>query len=408
MRMRVSIAKQRDMLRPMSQPAVTVSARGAERLRQGHPWIYQSDIRKTAAEPGDLVRVMSERGRPLGSAFWSSESQISLRFLGTEEVKDEREMLRSRLAAALAFRQTLDIDGTAWRAVNAEGDRLPGLVVDVYGADADRVVVVQTLTQAMDRRLGVIGELVAELLAPRGILARNDQKVRRLEGLGEQIDVVSGVVPDAVDVREGPIEYSVDVRHGQKTGLFLDQRENHDAAARYAKGRGLDAFTYNGGFAMRLAGRCASVLALDSSSAAVAATQANAARNRLTNIEVQEANVFDALRELEIARERFDTIVLDPPAFAKNKAALERAAAGYKEINLRALKVLTPGGCLITCTCSYHVYEELFQDILEQAAEDAHATVSIVERRMQARDHPILLNVPETHYLKCFVLRKLS
>ena len=217
-----------------------------------------------------------------------------------------------------------------------------------------------------------------------------------------------GDVPETVEVREGPVTYAVDVRHGQKTGLFLDQRENHDAAARYARGRGLDAFTYNGGFALRLAERCDAVVALDSSAPAVTATLANARRNGLMHVAAREANVFDELRELEIARERFDTIVLDPPAFAKTKSAVERAAAGYKEINLRALKLLSPGGCLITCSCSYHVDEGLFHDILEQAAIDAHATVSLVEKRMQSRDHPVLLTVPETHYLKCFVLRKLA
>ncbi len=399
------------MLDLMSHPAVTISARGAERLRHGHPWIYRSDIRESSAEPGDLVRVMSERGRPLGSGFWSSESQISLRFLGQEDVageRGERAMLTARIQTAINFRQALGIDATAWRAVNGESDRLPGLIADVYGEGAGRVVVMQTLTQAMDRRIEMVGEVLTQLLAPAGVLARNDQKVRRLEGLDESVQVVSGEVPDAIDVREGPVSYSVDVRLGQKTGLFLDQRENHEAAARYARGRGLDAFTYNGGFALRMAPVCSSVVALDSSAAAVAATRANAERNGVTNIDAQEGNAFDVLRELEIARERFDTIVLDPPAFAKNKAALERAAAGYKEINLRALKILAPGGCLMTCTCSYHMDEALFHQVLEEAAADAHATVTIVEKRSQARDHPILLNVPETHYLKCFVLRKLA
>ena len=392
----------------MSRPTVKISTRGVERLRHGHPWIYRSDVRESNAQAGDLVRVVSERGRPLGSGFWSSESQISLRFLGAEDVPDERAMWRSRLETAIAFRRSLEIDGTAWRAVNAEGDRLPGLIVDVYGDEPTRIAVVQTLTQAADARLPWLGELVADLLNATGVIARNDQKVRRLEGLEERVDVLSGEVPDTVDVREGPIHYAVDVRRGQKTGLFLDQRENHDAAAHYARGRGLDAFTYNGGFALRLATRCREVVALDSSAPAVAATRANAQRNGLANLDAREANVFDALREFEIARERFDTIVLDPPAFAKNKAALERATAGYKEINLRALKLLSPGGCLITCSCSYHVHEPLFAAILEEAAADAHAPVSIVERRTQSRDHPILLGVPETHYLKCFILRKLG
>ena len=374
----------------------------------GHPWVYQSDVRPSSAEPGDLVRVESERGRPLGVGFWSSTSQISLRFLGPDDVRDERSMFRERLEAALAFRRTLGIDGTAWRAVNGEADRLPGLIVDVYGEPPARAIAVQTLTQAMDRRLPLITELLVELLSPMGVIARNDPKVRRLEGLPEHIGVTYGEVPPLVEVREGPVTYAADLHHGQKTGLFLDQRENHDAAARYAHGRGLDAFSYHGGFALRLAARCATVTALDSSAPAVALIQENAKRNGLTNVEAREANVFDELREMEIARERFDTIVLDPPAFAKNKASVERAAAGYKEINLRALKLLSPGGCLVTCSCSYNIDEWMFHEILEQSAADARAIVSVIEKRTQARDHPILLAVPETHYLKCFVLRKLA
>jgi 23S rRNA (cytosine1962-C5)-methyltransferase len=392
----------------MAEPVVRVSARGVERLRAGHPWIYRSDIRSSDAGPGDLVRVESERGRPLGCGFWSTTSQIALRFLGPDEVIDERAMVRDRVRAALTFRDSLAIDGTAWRAVNAEADRLPGLIVDVYGDTPDRMVVIQTLSQGIDRRIEMVADVLEELLSPRGILARNDPKVRRLEGLPEQVAVVRGQVPDTVDVREGPIRFSVDLRHGQKTGLFLDQRENHGMAAGYARGRGLDGFAYHGGFALRLAARCDTVLALDGSAPAVAEIAANAQRNGLTNVAAREVNVFDELREFDVARERFDTIVLDPPAFAKNKASVPRAAAGYKEINLRALRLLSPGGHLITCSCSYNIDETLFHEILEQAAVDAHATVSLVEKRAQARDHPILLNVPETHYLKCFVLRKLA
>jgi 23S rRNA (cytosine1962-C5)-methyltransferase len=403
----------------MAHPVVKLSSRDAERLRMGHPWVYQSDVRASTAEPGDLVRVESERGRPLGVGFWSSTSQISLRFLGADDVVDERAMFRERLQQALAFRHTLGIDGTAWRAVNGEADRLPGLIVDVYGdpstpdgttnrSGQGRAIAVQTLTQAMDRRLPLITEVLVELLSPMGVIARNDPKVRRLEGLPEYVGVTFGDVPPLIDVREGDVQYAADLHHGQKTGLFLDQRENHEAAARYAHGRGLDAFSYHGGFALRLAGRCATVTALDSSVPAVALIQANVKRNGLTNVEAREANVFDELREMEIARERFDTIVLDPPAFAKNKVSVPRAAAGYKEINLRALKLLAPGGYLVTCSCSYNVDEGMFHAILEQAAADARATVSLIEKRAQARDHPILLAVPETHYLKCFVLRKLA
>jgi len=391
-------------------PIARVSRRGQDRIRAGHPWIYRSDVAAVDAEPGDIVRVVADNERRLGWALFSSASQIVLRMVSTAasaEPLDEREWLSERLNAAVEYRTSLAIDSTAFRLVNGEADRLPGLVVDRYGDDQGTVLVVQTLTQGMDRRIGLITELLVQQVAPRGILARNDPKVRRLEGLDEQVEVIYGEVADQIEVRDGALRLQVDVRRGQKTGLFLDQRENHAAAASYARGRALDAFTYHGGFALRLASRASSVLALDSSAPAIAATQANAHLNGLTNIETREVNVFDELRELETSSERFDTIVLDPPAFAKNKASVERAMAGYKEINLRALRILAPGGHLVTCSCSYNVNEEMFLAILEQAATDAHATVALVEKRMQSRDHPVLIGVPETHYLKCFVLRKL-
>jgi 23S rRNA (cytosine1962-C5)-methyltransferase len=356
------------------------------------------------AAPGDLVRVVGERDRRLGFAFWSSTSQIALRSVGTEPVADERAFFRQRLVAAIDYRGSMAIDGDVCRLVHGEADRLPGLVVDRY-ADC---LVIQTLSQGTDRRIALLTELLVELAQPRGILARNDVKVRRLEGLDERVEVRYGDVPDRLEVREGGIRFAVDLRLGQKTGLFLDQRENHEAAAQYARGRALDAFTYNGGFALPMARRCDSVLALDSSAQALALTRENATLNGISNLELREANVFDELRELEISGDRFDTIVLDPPAFAKNRAALERAVAGYKEINLRALKLLTVRGHLITCSCSYHVTESLFVEIVSEAARDAHATVSLVEKRLQARDHPVLLNVPETYYLKCLVVRKLA
>jgi 23S rRNA (cytosine1962-C5)-methyltransferase len=388
---------------------VVISRRGVDRLRAGHPWIYRSDVIKASAAPGDIVRVLSERHRPLGSAFYSSTSQISLRMLALDEdVSDDDVWLRDRIDAAIAYRASMQIADTAFRIVNAEADRLPGLIVDGYGDGDALYLVVQTLSQGMDRRLAQVIAVLVDVLKPRGMLARNDVRVRTLEGLEAQVEVLHGDVPDRVPVREGRILYDVDLRGGQKTGLFLDQRENHAAAAGYARGRALDAFTYAGGFALAIAPACERVLALDSSATAVAATRENAVRNRLSNLEVREANVFDELRELEIAGERFETVVLDPPAFAKNKASIERAAAGYKEINLRALKLLVPGGYLITCSCSYNVSEEMFLAIVDAAAADARATVSLVEKRMQARDHPVLLNVPETHYLKCFILRRLD
>jgi 23S rRNA (cytosine1962-C5)-methyltransferase len=383
-------------------PVAVISPKGAERWRTGHPWIYRSDVLSAEAAPGDLVDVRTERGRPLGQALFSSTSQITLRMLG-EGPRDERALFGERLRAAIAYRQALAPDGTAYRLVSAEADGLPALIVDRY---ADWLVV-QTLCQGVDRRLDLIVELLTEALRPAGILARNDAKIRRLEDLPEVVEVRMGEVPDLIDVREGAIVHRVDVRHGQKTGLFLDQRENHLVAGQYARGRGLDAFAYNGGFALQMARQCESVLAIDGSELAVTAIADNARRNGVTNIEPRLANVFDELRELEIARQRFDTIVLDPPAFAKNKATLAKALGGYKEINLRALKLLTPGGILITCSCSYHVDEMLFQDMLHHAAIDARVPVAIVEKRLQARDHPVLLGVPETAYLKCFVVRRL-
>jgi 23S rRNA (cytosine1962-C5)-methyltransferase len=272
----------------------------------------------------------------------------------------------------------------------------------------DEYLVLQALSQGMDRRQHAIAEARARRLPVRGILARNDSRVRALEGLDTRVDLLHGTVPERLEVREGAVRYDVDVWHGQKTGLFLDQRENRAATAAYARGRLLDCFSYHGGFALQLAPRCTSVLALDISEEAVARIRANAERNGLPNVEARAGNVFDELRDFERSGERFDTIVLDPPAFAKHRSALEKARAGYKEINLRALKLLSPGGCLVTCSCSYHVTEAMLGELVYEAALDAHAAVTVVEKRMQGRDHPVLLGVPETYYLKCFILRRIA
>jgi 23S rRNA (cytosine1962-C5)-methyltransferase len=281
---------------------------------------------------------------------------------------------------------------------------LPSLVVDRYGDH----LVLQALSQGMDRLLPQIVELLIEVAKPAGILARNDPRVRLLEGLEQRVEVLHGEVPPIIEVREGHVTYHVDPHRGQKTGLFLDQRENRVAAAQYARGRVLDAFSYNGGFALAVAPRSDEVLAIDISEDAVARIKFNAELNHLANVRARAMNVFDELRELERRGEHFDTIVLDPPAFAKNKAAVPKALAGYKEINLRALKLLSPGGFLITCSCSYNVSEGAFADVIADAAVDARAEVAVVEKRMQSRDHPVLLTVPETFYLKCFILRKLG
>ncbi len=389
-------------------PAAVVSRRGADRLRSGHPWIFRTDVVSITAEPGDIVRITTERGRPMGWAYWSSASQIALRLIdpSTESLPGERALVTERIRSAAAYRATLGPASLSCRLVHGEADRLPATIVDRYSAGAATYFVVQTLAQGSDRRLGLLVDALVELFAPAGIIARNDPKVRALEGLETQVEVLHGHVPDHIEVEENGTRFLVDLRGGQKTGLFLDQRENHAAAARYTAGEALDAFTYNGGFALQMAPRAARVLALDASAQAVEATRGNAERNGLTNVEVAEANVFDALRELEAQGRRFDTIALDPPAFARSRASVERAIGGYKEINLRAMRLLHPGGYLITCSCSYNVGDALFLDIVRQAAADARARMWLVERRGQAADHPVLVTAPETSYLKCLVLRR--
>jgi 23S rRNA (cytosine1962-C5)-methyltransferase len=386
------------------QPSVVVSPRAEERIRAGHLWIYRSDVLDVKAGPGDVVAVLGAHGRVVGRAFFSDRSQITLRLVSHGDEPCDVTFWRGRLEQAIAYRSRLGIDATAYRLVHSEGDLLPSLIVDRYGD----YLVLQSLSQGSEHLLPTITGLLVELLAPRGILARNDVKVRALEGLEPTVELLHGEVPASILVREGPIEYDVDPWKGQKTGLFLDQRENRAAAAGYARGRLLDCFSYHGGFALRLAPNCDDVTAVDISGDAVARITANAARNGLPQIQAREANVFDELHRLERAGERFDTIVLDPPAFAKNKASVERALSGYRDINLRALRLLTPGGTLVTCSCSYNVDEATFGQVVHEAATDALVHVNVVEKRMQARDHPVLLGVPETYYLKCFVLRRLA
>lgn len=384
-------------------PTVTISVRGEQRLRGGHPWIYRSDINEATAGPGDIVAVRNVKGRVLGSALYSDRSQIAIRMLTYGERVADAALIASRIASAIAFRELLAIDATAYRLVHGEADLLPSLVVDRYGD----YLVVQALSQGMDRLLPVVVETLSVLLRPKGILARNDPKARVLDGLPQEVAVLQGEVPDTVTVQECGLEYEVDLRHGQKTGLFLDQRENREAAARYARGRVLDCFSYNGGFAMKMASRATETIAFDISEDAVARVRANAVRNDVT-VDARVGNVFDELRGLDRVKERFDTIVLDPPAFAKTKSAVEKAITGYKEINLRALRLLKPGGFLITCSCSYNISEGMFAQIVYDAAVDAETHVTMVEKRMQGRDHPVLLGVPETYYLKCFILRKVG
>jgi 23S rRNA (cytosine1962-C5)-methyltransferase len=382
----------------------SVTSRGENRIRRGHLWVFRSDVIDVRAEAGDVVRLLGSRGRVLGYGMFSDRSAIAIRVLTREDRLPDDDWWRRRLATAGRHRDRLAIDATAWRLVHGEGDLLPSLVVDRY---AD-VLVVQALSQGMNRQLPRIVRLLDELVQPAGILARNDPRVRALEGLDRTVELLSGEVPETLRVREGAIELDVHPWTGQKTGLFLDQRENRAAAAGYARGRALDMFSHTGGFALQMASRCDEVLAVDISGDAVAAIDRHASLNAITNIRSEVANAFDLLRELDRRGERFDTIVLDPPAFAKRRSAMSRAVAGYKEINIRALKLLTPGGTLVTCSCSYHVDESTLGGIVADAAGDARIPVVVAERRMQSRDHPVLLGVPETYYLKCFVVQRIE
>ena len=379
--------------------------RGEDRVRGGHPWVYRSDIADVVdADAGAIVEVRGPRNRLLGHALFSDQSQITIRMISRDETPIDDAFWRARLDTAIKFRDSLQINATAFRLVHGEADLLPSLIVDRY----DDYLVMQTLSQGMDRLAPTLVTLLADMTGAKGILARNDPKVRKLEGLDQKVEVMHGVVPETISVYEAGITYSVDPWRGQKTGLFLDQRENREAAARYAHGRMLDCFSYNGGFGLVLASKCDSVEALDVSADAVERITANALANGITNLTAREANVFDELRHLEREGARYDTIVLDPPAFAKNKAAIPNAMAGYKEINLRALRLLNPGGYLVTCSCSYNVDEAMFAEAVFAASSDAHSAVTVVEKRMQGRDHPILLGVPETYYLKSFILRKVA
>ena len=387
-----------------SVAAASVTSRGERRIRRGHLWVFRSDVTDVRADAGDVVRVLGSRDRVLGYGIFSDRSAIAVRLLTRGDRSPDENWWRHRLSAACRHRDRLAIDATAYRLVHGEGDLLPSLVVD----GTRMCLLSRRCRKAWTRELPRIARLLTELVQPAGILARNDPRVRALEGLDRTVELVSGEVPETVRVREGAIELDVHPWTGQKTGLFLDQRENRVAAAGYARGRALDVFSHTGGFALQMAGRCDEVLAVDISEDAVAAIGRHAALNGLTNIRPVAANAFDLLRELHRRGERFDTIVLDPPAFAKHRSAMSRAVAGYKEINLRALKLLTPGGTLVTCSCSYHVDESTFGGIVADAASDARIAVVVAERRMQSRDHPVLLGVPETYYLKCFVVLRLE
>ena len=380
---------------------VTVTKRGASRVRSGHLWIYRSDVLDSGeAEGGSIVTVRDQHGNFVGQSLYSDASQIALRLLTQTDEPIDRDWWRQRIMEA-ARRRQVSPDTNAYRLVYSEGDLLPSLIIDRY----HDVFVLQTLSQGTEAVKSQLVELLIEEFSPRAIIERNDVKVRLLEGLPMVAGTLYGEVAAQLEILQDGIRFLVAPQGGQKTGSFLDQRENRLAARAVAHGRGLDCFTFNGAFALYLAGACESVIGIDISGEAVATARSNADLNNLTNVEFREANVFDALRDMENAGERFDTIVLDPPAFAKNRGSIKAAARGYKEINLRALKLLNPGGVLVTSTCSYHMSEEMFLGIIADAASDAHCRLQLVEKRTQGSDHPILLSVPETYYLKCVIAR---
>ena len=384
---------------------ITITQRGAERVRAGHLWIYRSDVREAERiAGGSIVSVKDERGRFIGQALYSDRSEISLRLLTLEDEEIDREWWRGRIRAAARRRAGIAPESNAYRLIYSEGDLLPSLIVDVY----DNVLVLQTLSQGVEALKETLVELLVEEFQPRAVIERNDVRVRQLEGLEMKVGVAYGDAPEELLIVQHDVRFQIQPLGGQKTGSFLDQRENRLAARSLAKGRALDCFTFNGAFALHLAPAAETVLGLDISADAVLAARRNADLNDARNVEFREANVFDALREMEAAGERFDTIVLDPPAFAKNRGSVRAAARGYKEINLRALKLLNTDGVLITCTCSYHMSEGMFLEIIRDAARDAHRRVQLVEKRMQASDHPVLFGMPETHYLKCIIMRVLD
>jgi len=374
-------------------------------LRAGHVWVYRSDlVSADGIAPGALVRVVDERGRSQGTALYSSTSQIAVRMLSAGPVEDLSALIRKRLLAAIRYREGVVSETDACRLVFSEADFLPGLIVDRY----NDVLTLQVLTQAMDSeaaRQAVIATLTEEL-SPPGIVERVEGRVRELERLAQKSNaLLAGEKTDTVFSMNG-VRFQYRGLEGQKTGAFLDQRENYAAAARYAHGEALDVFCYQGGFALHLAGRCSQVTGVDSSRAALEMAEQNAALNQPAHeIEWIEGNAFDLLKDYSAGERRYDTIVLDPPAFARSRKTLETALRGYKELNLRALKMLRPGGVLVTCSCSYHVSEGDFLDTVASAALDARRTVRLIEKRGQARDHPVLVGVPETSYLKCLILQ---
>lgn len=387
----------------MRDQKAVISKRATERIDAGHLWIYRSDVRECRAEGGSIVDICDMKGKFYGKAFYSDKSQIALRLVTTSDEIIDREFWLNRLKMAIALRKKTVSNTEVCRLVNGEGDGIPSLIVDRY----KDIISLQTLSQGADKIKNLLAELLSELIDPVSIIERNDGKVRDLEGLPRQVSILKGEDPGEIVCLENGLKFYFHPSSGQKTGAFLDQRENRALAGRLSFGAGLDCFCYAGGFALNMAKSCEKVEAIDISEPAIELAKKNAQLNGITNIQFETDNVFDRLKLYYGQKRKFDSIVLDPPAFAKSRSHIEAAVRGYREINLRALRMLNPGGLLITSSCSQHIDENAFLNILSQAASDAGRRVQVLQKRTQGKDHPFLLSMPETYYLKCIFLRVL-
>jgi 23S rRNA (cytosine1962-C5)-methyltransferase len=386
---------------PAERDVAVVSNKGARRWVRGHPWIYRSDVTTRPAAAAGVVRVLDSRAKPLGVALWSPGSEISLRLLDRDATATlDATWWRERIAASIARRRPLEAKTTAYRLIHGEADALPSLICDRY----DDALVVQLMSAGIEAFRSTIVDALDTMLRPTGILARNDVSLRAKERLSIDVELLRGTVPDEIEVNEHGVRFLAAPWRGQKTGAFLDQRENRVMIGELARGRALDCFSYHGSFALHLARRADSVVALDSSAEALRRAGENCTLNGTTNVELVEADAFDYLRAQSAAGRHFDTIVVDPPAFAKTRASLPAALRGYKEINLRALKLLAPGGLLFTASCSFHLSKPLFLEMLADAAADSGRRVTLRAITGQPSDHPEILTIPETGYLKGAVL----
>lgn len=378
-------------------PTAVVSARGARRWLGGHPWVFRSDVMQPPDAPPGAVAVRDPQGRALGWALWSPASEISLRLIDPDpDARIGEGWWHQRIARAMARREPLAAHANAYRLVHGEGDGLPSLVVDRF----DRWVVVQLLSAGLEAFRAEIIDALRALTGAEGILARNDASVRSREGLARTVEPLWGEVPQEIEVREHGIRYIAAPHTGQKTGAFLDQRENRVLVGSVAKGNALDLFSYHGSFALHLARRATGVTAVDSSAGALERASENVALNGFANVALAEADAFDFLRDRAKDGTRYDTIVVDPPAFAKNKASLEGAKRGYRDVNLHAMRLLEPGGTLYTASCSYHLSKPLFLEMLEEAAAAAGRRMILRAFTAQPLDHPEVVTIPETGYLK--------